>query len=541
MRSQTMWQIPLLLGVALQTASTASAPAAPITAPAKIVAPAVVVAPAVIPTAAPVVKSTAPIVKSAAPIDTATLLKQIDDLKGQVARIAKKQREAEEKHETTHKIEDAKMNILQARQTSQWPEGFFDIQGTNSAIKIGGRIKVDGSYSGGQKSGNAGDSMFVRTLPLKGADQKAGKSGHFNGTLQGSRIHLSTITRTAKGDVKGYIETDFGGTPNGPSYTSATGSTSTQYGVRLRHAYVTWEELLVGQTTTNFYDADSFHTFLDNLNVITAPRIAQVRWSQKLVDGLSLHVSAEKPNTDYYDRSAALLDNANAGKSPLPDFTARLRYEGKMGFVSLRGIVRSLQVQTGAGDTYASNTATNIIPNFSSRQTGWGLGLSGQLNTAKKSNIFGMINVGDGLGQIVDDATGQAAYLQLTGSTDSTAMKARFPNRFATTTVVNTVLGYEHWWTEKLRTTIMGTYTKIKNPSFAPILTTSTQLNSTVKRAVANVIYSPVKNIDVGLEVYYGIRKTISGVDTLNGTTYYNHAGNEGKCTEVMTSFIYRF
>ncbi len=535
MRLQTMWQIPLLLGVAIQTANTANAPAASVVAPAKAAAPVVAVA---APAAAPVAPAVTPATKSAAPVDTATLLKQIDDLKNQVARIAKKQHEAEERHATTHKIEDAKLNILQARQTSQWPEGFFDVQGTNSAIKIGGRVKVDGTYHGGQKSGNAGDSMFVRTLPLKGADPRAGKSGHFNGTLQGSRIHLSTITRTAKGDVKGYIETDFGGTPNGISYTSATGTTSTQYGIRLRHAHVTWDQLLVGQTTTNFYDADSFHTFLDNLNVMTAPRIAQVRWSQKVVDDLTLHVSAEKPNTDYYDRTGALLDNANAGKSPLPDFTARLRYEGKMGFVSLRGIVRSLQAKIGTGDIVGGTTATNV---YSSRQTGWGLGLSGQLNTAKKSNIFGMINIGDGLGQIVDDATGQAAYLQYSASTETGAKQARYPKRFATTTVVNGVLGYEHWWTEKLRTTIMGTYTKIKNPAFAPILTGATQLNSTVKRAVANVIYSPVKNIDVGLEVYYGIRKTISGIDTVDGANYYNHAGNEGKCTQVMTSFIYRF
>ena len=242
-----------------------------------------------------------------------------------------------------------------------------------------------------------------------------------------------------------------------------------------------------------------------------------------------------------------------------------MRYEGKMGFVSVAGIVRTLQVSVAQGEALphlttstTSTTNTNVTTSaFSAKQTAWGLGFAGKLLVAAKSNLHGRVIVGDGLGYIVDDAGNQSAYLQLpTASTatgtPSASVLNRYPARFDTSSVINCVAGYEHWWTEEFRTNIAGSYTKIKNSPYSPIYyslvsnLTSTnpatavpQINARIKKVLVNAIYSPVKNIDIGVELMHGMRETIAGVDKTDNSVFYN--GATGKATQIMTSFIYKF
>lgn len=518
MRFQSLWQMPLLLGVAATSFAYATAPAA--------VAPATPVAAVAAPTSAPT-----------APVDTATLLKQIEDLKKQVSTIAYKQRKAEEKLDATSKVENAKIGVLQANQVSPYPAGYIAIPGTNSAIKIGGRIKMDGVYNGGNSGEVSGGNMSARALSIKGANSKASRSGHFNGTAQGSQFEINSLSKTSKGDVKAKIQFDFFGANSAAG--AGSSSTSTHYGLRLRQAYAEWNSLLVGQTETNFQDADLMPQALDNVGGLTTlQRRPQARWTQKLNDCLKLSVSAERGDTDYMAQNLGAANNAHNGKSSLPDLTARLRYEGKMGFVSLGGIYRQLQVNVSAGDTVGTSGSTSLV-NYGAKVNAWGLNLAGKLITKGKSNIYSRLSFGDGLGYLVEDATNQAAYLQVPTATSNTT---RYAARFDTATVTNGILGYAHWWTDEFRTNIGGSYTKIKNSPFIPVLSGATQANALVKKATVSAIYSPVKNIDIGVEFMYAVRETVAGADKTTDTatpTYY--AGGTGKGTQLMTSFIYKF
>lgn len=525
MRFQSLWQMPLLLGVAATSFTYAAAPAA--------VAP-----------AAPVVAA-APAPAAVRPVDTATLMKQIEDLKKQVSTIAQKQRKADEKLDATTKVEDAKIGVLQANQVSPYPAGFIAIPGSNSAIKIGGRVRMDGVYNPGNSGSTSGGNMSARTLPIKGSDPKAGRSGHFNGTAQGSQLEINSLSKTNKGDIKAKIQFDFFGATSNGALGSA--STSTHYGLRLRQAFAEWNNLIVGQTETNFQDTDLMPQPLDNVGELaTVQRRPQVRWTQKVGD-LKLSVSAERGNTDYTNQYLANPDNSTYGKSSLPDLTARLRYEGKMGFVSLAGIYRQLQVNVAKNDIIATvGTTTNrAAVDYGAKVSAWGINLAGKLITKGKSNVYSRITIGDGLGYLVEDATGCSAYLQVPTATSiggTSASPLRYAPRFDTATVTNGVIGYAHWWTDAFRTNIGGSYTKIKHSPFIPKLTATAQANARVKKAVVNAIYSPVKNIDIGLELMYAVRETISGVDkaTDGGASYY-YAGGTGKATQIMTSFIYKF
>ncbi|MDP3371496.1 MAG: DcaP family trimeric outer membrane transporter [Candidatus Paracaedibacteraceae bacterium] len=515
MRFQLFLKLPLLLGVAATTAVYAGAP---------VPVAKVVTAPAPTTIAAPV----------SGPVDTAILLKQIEDLKKKVSHIDYKQRKAEEKLESTTQIEDAKIGILQASQISPFPEGYIPLSGTNSAVSFAGsRIKIDAAYYPGNVTDRTNNMFNDGTaVPIKGADPVAGKSGNSAFTAQFSRFSVGSLTQTKYGDVKAYIETDFNG--------AQSNIASTSYGLRMRQAKIEMGSLLVGQTITNFHDSDEGPASLDNNGFTAAPRRVQLRWTQKMGCGLTFSASAERPNHEYAFQDGKTYGNEVAGKSTIPDLTARLRLDGKLGFVSLRGLVRRLEVNVQQGDTIGGNVAVPVTATsaYNNKQTGWGLGSSFKLLTAEKSNFFGQANIGEGIGQFLLAEVLPAAYLQLPTSAQTATTTARFSPRFDTVAGVSGILGYEHWWTDAFRTTVSGAYGKLKYSPYAPVMSGATRLTTLLKKALINAVYSPVKNIDVGIELLYTTRETLTGTDQSGAPTVKN---GMGKGTQIMTSFIYKF
>jgi hypothetical protein len=129
----------------------------------------------------------------------------------------------------------------------------------------------------------------------------------------------------------------------------------------------------------------------------------------------------------------------------------------------------------------------------------------------------------------------------MNGASDTTAQKTRFTNAFDLIKVKHGLGGIEWWWTDQIRTSLMGSFTQIAAPKNMPILSGSTQINTKIKKVIANIVYSPVANIDIGLEILSHVRTTLSGTDTTNGTSYTTYGGGTGKATRVITSFVYRF
>jgi hypothetical protein len=194
-------------------------------------------------------------------------------------------------------------------------------------------------------------------------------------------------------------------------------------------------------------------------------------------------------------------------------------------------------VSTATSATAISTTSTSSV-NYNSKVSAWGLNIAGKLITQGKSNLYSQITFGNGLGYLVEDATNYSAYLQLPTSSQTTdSSKTRFTTRFNTAAVTNGIIGYAHWWTDEFRTNIGGSYTKIKNSSSMPVMSGSTQANARIKKALVNAIYSPVKNIDIGLELMYAVRETVSGTDTANGTTYATYSGGTGNATQMADCF----
>ena len=97
---------------------------------------------------------------------------------------------------------------------------------------------------------------------------------------------------------------------------------------RLRHAYLTYRELTIGQTWTNFGDVNAGPNTLDleGPNSMPASRVAQIKWRRQIRERLALTLALEEPKSDYTP-----LDSAVALKASLPEFVVKTKQTIKNG------------------------------------------------------------------------------------------------------------------------------------------------------------------------------------------------------------------
>lgn len=89
---------------------------------------------------------------------------------------------------------------------------------------------------------------------------------------------------------------------------------------RLRHAYLTFGDFIVGQTWTNFGDVNASPNTLDleGPNSMPASRVAQIRWRKQVSKRWNILLALEEPKSDYTP-----LDSANAIKTAIPELVVK--------------------------------------------------------------------------------------------------------------------------------------------------------------------------------------------------------------------------
>ncbi|MBY0462150.1 MAG: porin [Alphaproteobacteria bacterium] len=444
--------------------------------------------------------------------EIAALQQQISELNKKVSTMETVQKQSEETTKQTaiaaarqEVATTAKRTDMPATNAKPWPVGYISIPGTSSAVKIGGFARGDVVYENGPQMG---DALSVGNIPLKGINAAASKSGNTSVFARASRINFATTTQTARGDLNTFIEIDFFG-----------GNAGSTYQPRLRHAYGEYMGVLAGHTATVFGDQDSLGTNID-INGINngTMRQPQVRYTMNPAQSVKLMVALERPVTDYTSKDGALsnagnmfgssglnasgtTNGTNAGTTAVPDVTAQVKWTGSAGHVALRGVARQLAVK------YVTEGSSTPTTDYSAKATAWGMGIGGRLVTVGKSGVFGQINGGDGIGRYIYDLDGQAAYFDVT------------QRKFETQRAYNGIVGYEHYWQDNLRTNLMASYTRVHVSDFSPgmpqsavsALSGTTRISNQFKKVMGNIIYSPVNNMDVGVELGWFKRQTIDG------------------------------
>ena len=282
----------------------------------------------------------------------------------------------------------------------------------------------------------------------KVASSKEDVKDKLRATAKNTRLGLDFNTNVA-GDNKlgGKVEVDFAGTNEA---------------LRIRHAYLTYNNWLFGQTTSNFLSnhAPEMIDLGTNVGGGTA-RIPQVRYGFNLSPATKLFIAAEEGNSNSGSSDAAI-------KYSVPNLTAKLT----QGFADGKGSV----------------SARALVENYKSANdsdTGWGVaaGVNYQVMDPLK------------LSADVSYVDGNSNYLY--GSNSAYVVNAA-NGKIAQNEAFGVQVGGTYKFNEKLRSTLAyGALFADDGTDYARI---NDAANEEVYQAWINFIYSPVKPLDLGVE-----------------------------------------
>jgi hypothetical protein len=165
-------------------------------------------------------------------------------------------------------------------------------------------------------------------------------------TAKQTRFWVDANTKLGSHALKAYIEFDFQAAPGTPqALGQGTQRTTNAYDLAMRRAFVQFDRWMFGQEFTNFSNPAVYPESTDYVGGVDGlifVRQPMVRYSLPLDKGLTLHLAAENPETASATAgAAALIEN---GEDHAPDFTARLEYAGKFGFLDVAALGRQLRV-----------------------------------------------------------------------------------------------------------------------------------------------------------------------------------------------------
>jgi hypothetical protein len=427
--------------------------------------------------------------------------------------------------------------------------GSFLVPGTNTSLKIGGYVKADFFYDHSVHQDFGGNGAGTAPVPqgialdanVPGSTAGAGHGIHGVSQLSAaeSRFNIETRTLTAYGEFSTFIEGDFEGVHGvTPSNTFQVNSNRSAFA--LRHAYGTFGPLLAGQTFSTFEDIPATPETLDFGGEIAAAgplRVSMFRYTYVGAEGLRVAVAVENPQTEFYNTTLSGTNQPTNAPTTfslgqgnkIPDFVGNVTWNQAFGHLAFRWVARELYDHNPASNpnffpqennaalAANGNTGTNVAslnPAASASKFGWGLGLSGRINTWGKDRFQFQVNGGPGIGHYSTN-TGAAPGDSViappgTGTTVSTDLR--------TITIWDAVIGYQHHWTETLRSNVSGSIMKIYYPH--ELFSTASRtvfngafagLNKELDSAHANLIWSPIPAIDLGVEFLYLQRKTNFG------------------------------
>ncbi len=398
------------------------------------------------------------------------------------AAVAERQEDVEK---TLPKIPELQVKDISA----EFPRA-IKIPGTDAAMRIGGQARLVVIRNFGPVGTD--DRFVTSSIPVEGSEE-ADKGPRTTYAVDPSRLNFDVRTPSGVGYVRAFVEADFAG----------TGRT-----FRLRHAYGQWKSLVIGQTWSTFSDPEAEPDGIDfeGLNAISLFRQPQIRWSHGLGEQFALALSAENPNPSI---------TGAAGVNQVPDLVARVRWEPRrrigLGFLRggshVQGALLLRQIRGAAADR----------PNDPVGTQGFGFNLSGRLavpfSTDRRDYVTFAFNGGSGIGRYITD-------LGTLGGQDAVYDPAT--NSLEALPVGSGYIGYQHWWSETVRTT--ATYGGVFVDNLD--IQTPDSLRQT-QRTSLNLSWSPIGRIDLVSEFLWGRR--------------LDKDGRKGSATQLQLGGVIRF
>jgi len=408
--------------------------------------------------------------------------------------------------------------------------GFFYIPGTDTCLRVSGRVRAE--YTVGTRFGDGQDGYGTRARGRLNIDARTATA---YGTLRTFfRYELTNSSNFYNGAIGG----NQGFVPPGFARTSQTSTAS-----NLDLAFVQFGPITAGR-------AQSFFDFYANDYTFSTLRTADSRlnllaYTATFGSGFSATVSLEDRTTGTGQRENGAFGRFNGAALALdgadfPDVVASLRVDQGWGSAQLSGALtqrRSPSAAAAAG-AFSLNTTTGVItqgPAVAAIQGGdeYGYAVQGGV----KINLP-MLAAGDVLVLQAAYADGALGYLGWGGQYGSgRILSGTAANQFIigdigldpVTGSVKTSTGWSlvavlrHFWTPTLRSEFFGSYSELKLGYSQPV---GAYAAGAVQRPLdpkelivgGNLIWSPVSGLDIGVEVLYTRTELASRVLAVNNS-----------------------
>ena len=369
------------------------------------------------------------------------------------------------------------------RVCSTYGAGFFYIPGTETCLRVGGRVRAEYQYLEPQ----------FREDPSIGFRARA-------------RVALDARTATAYGLLRTYVRMEM--ERNTGTYAGSTGSNLSNINPNIAQAYIQFGGLTAGRTTSYFANSDLPNANITTLRFYDYPDVNLLAYTFSFGNGFSASLSLEEgafagnelttitPVVDPDTGVTTFTRGAQAGQN-WPDLVANVKYAGTWGSAQLSGALHQVRSNVLVDGDYDS-------------ELGWAIGTQIGINLPA-------LAAGDALWFAAAYADGALGYLgfgsNVTGVGASGAARpaAGFAVADAYVDVdgdIETGRGWQvagglrHYWIPTVRSNIHGSYASVEYGG-SGLIGAATIADFDEWRVGANTFWSPVSGLDIGVEVLY--------------------------------------
>jgi hypothetical protein len=346
--------------------------------------------------------------------------------------------------------------------------GFIEYPGSDVCFKIGGSVKA--WIAGADENVTTGTGID----PYGVTDAHPEDDTFFMGAL--GLLNVDVRKATEFGVVRVFIETwaHDAHTPSGGTF-------------GLRHAFIQVGNWLFGKTWSTFRSAAGTpELFLDPFGAPgdqATVRVVQLRYTFQVGNGVTVNVAIE--DQAFFAGGDFEGSHITDSRNEMPDFVANIQIKGSWGTAQLSG---ALHQASGIGF---------LGGNSSRREIGWATMLSLALN------------VPGTMGDVIYLAGGYADGHM--GAIDTGAPHSWSDNAALSSVSISgwsVVGGWQHSWSETLRSTFAGSY--VDNDYHSDFHVAAGDID-TATSAWANLIWTVTPRLDLGVEVIWLRNKLISG------------------------------
>ncbi|WP_243370969.1 porin [Microvirga solisilvae] len=402
------------------------------------------------------------------------------------------------------------------RVCSTYGNGFFYIPGTETCLRIGGRVRAEALY----------------VEPTNRADTSIGFRGR-------GRVNIDARTATAYGLLRTYIRMEM--TRN----TGAYGFSSTT--ANINQAYVQFGGLTAGRAVSFFTDPNLPAPNFGDLR-FDDPSVAEVNlfaYTFSFGNGFSATLALEDGTERRVNNELDFPFFGAGSPSPvfapipftyggerMPDVVANIRYTGTWGGVQLSGALHQIR-DVSAGFTTVGgvtvpvlNPITNLPnPAFADTDYGFAIAAHGYANVpalGEGDTVWISATYTDGaIGYLNAGQAGAISNGFISAGTlalpFTDAFVDPFTGDFKTNKAYAIAGGLNHNWTPTVQTNIFGSWMRFDAPGIAQYTipatpatvaagtagTTTGLVDFDEYRVGASVIWTPVKDFLIGVEALY--------------------------------------